>query len=109
MEPDLFPEKRLDTHEVAVAGNDLAMLCFALRMNKNALLPCALYDMPETVEAVAGACREHCLEIGKPLANTTMAVAMKGYYCYNEESKRITCALDKKRRKARLTSTTRPT
>ena len=72
------------------------MLCFALRMNKNALLPCVLYDIPETVEAVADACREHYLEIGKPLANTTLEVAMKGYYWHDEENKSITCVLDKK-------------
>ena len=67
MEPDLFPAKPGADNEVVKAGLELGLLCFALRMNKNTLLPTALYEIPDTVEALADAFREHYLATRRPL------------------------------------------
>ena len=87
-----------------VAECELQLLCFALRMRKGALLPTALYEIPETVGALADAFREHYLAIGKPLTakSQSMECLMLGYYHLNEETKKITCVLDRKREKTQL-------
>ena len=80
------------------AGRELCFLCFALRMNKNTLLPTALCEIPDTVEALDDAFRLHYLAIGKPLTATSqlLELLLLGYFHADEATKKITCVLDTK-------------
>jgi len=80
------------------------MLCFALRKHKTALLPCASFEVEETVEAVADAFTQHYLSIGRPLTATSQTIAelLLGYYRLDTQTQKILCKLDTRDDKARI-------
>ena len=104
LEPQLFGEKPDKEHPMVKAGNELDVLCFALRKHKDTDLPHKLFEMEETVEALSDAFVEHYVQIGKPLSIPTQSLdqIMMGYYRENKETKTITCKLDTREKKGEI-------
>ena len=86
-----FPEE--PEAEAWYVGKELEILCFALRKHKSTTLPTVLYEMPDTVPALADAFLKHYLQIGRPISATSQTTEqiLKGYYPLND--KVVTCKL----------------
>ena len=82
---------------------ELDVLCFALRIKKEATLPTVDYEIPETVGALGSALSQHYQSIGKPLHGKTAGDILKGYHHLTGVNKdHIECILDQNTPKTSL-------
>ena len=95
MEPELFPEEPAD--DAWFKGMELDLLCFALRVHQEALLPTETHGMDTTIPALSAVINQQYRAIGSPFAQVPAnepARLLEGYFPVS--GKTITCALDTK-------------
>ena len=95
LEPDLFPEEPAD--DAWFKGMELDLLCFALRVHQEALLPTETHDMDTTILALSAVINQQYRAIGSPFAQVPANEPerlLEGYFPVS--GKTITCALDTK-------------
>ena len=95
LEPELFPEEPAD--DAWFKGMELDLLCFALRVHQEALLPTETHDMDTTISALSAVINQQYRAIGSPFAQVPANEPerlLEGYFPVS--GKTITCALDTK-------------
>ena len=95
LEPELFPEEPAD--DAWFKGMELDLLCFALRVHQEALLPTETHDMDTTIPALSAVINQQYRAIGSPFAQVPANEPerlLEGYFPVS--GKTITCALDTK-------------
>ena len=95
LEPELFPEEAAD--DAWFKGMELDLLCFALRVHQEALLPTETHDMDTTIPALSAVINQQYRAIGSPFAQVPANEPerlLEGYFPV--PGKDITCALDTK-------------
>ena len=95
LEPELFPEEPAD--DAWFKGMELDLLCFALRVHQEALLPTETHDMDTTIPALSAVINQQYRVIGSPFAQVPANEPerlLEGYFPVS--GKTITCALDTK-------------
>ena len=94
-EPELFPVEAAD--DAWFKGMELDLLCFALRVHQEALLPTETHDMDTTIPALSAVINQQYRAIGSPFAPVPANEPerlLEGYFPVS--GKTITCALDTK-------------
>ena len=66
LEPELFPEEPTD--DAWFKGMELDLLCFALRVHQEALLPTETHDMDTTIPALSAVINQQYRAMGSPFA-----------------------------------------
>ena len=96
LEPELFPEEPAD--DAWFKGMELDLLCFALRVHQEALLPTETHDMDTTISALSAVINQQYRAMGSPFAQEPFLNEperlLEGYFPVS--GKTITCALDTK-------------
>ena len=95
LEPELFPEEPSD--DAWFKGMELDLLCFALRVHQEALLPTETHDMDTTIPALSAVINQQYRAIGSPFAQVPANEPerlLEGYFPVS--GKTITCVLDTK-------------
>ena len=96
LEPELFPEEPAD--DAWFKGMELDLLCFALRVHQEALLPTETHDMDTTIPALSAVINQQYRAMGSPFAQEPFLNEperlLEGYFPVS--GKTITCALDTK-------------
>ena len=96
LEPELFPEEPTD--DAWFKGMELDLLCFALRVHQEALLPTETHDMDTTISALSAVINQQYRAMGSPFAQEPFLNEperlLEGYFPVS--GKTITCALDTK-------------
>ena len=95
LEPELFPEEPAD--DAWFKGMELDLLCFALRVHQEALLPTETHDMDTTIPALSAVISQQYRAMGSPFAQVPANEPerlLEGYFPV--EGKTVTCALDTK-------------
>ena len=95
LEPELFPEEPAD--DAWFKCMELDLLCFALRVHQEALLPTETHDMDTTISALSAVINQQYRAIGPPFAQVPANEPerlLEGYFLVS--GKTITCALDTK-------------
>ena len=95
LQPELFPEEPSD--DAWFRGMELDLLCFALRVHQEALLPTETHDMDTTIPALSAVINQQYRAIGSPFAQVPANEPerlLEGYFPVS--GKTITCALDTK-------------
>ena len=95
LEPELFPEEPSD--DAWFKGMELDLLCFALRVHQEALLPTETHDMDTTIPALSAVINQQYRAIGSPFAQVPANEPerlLEGHFPVS--GKTITCALDTK-------------
>ena len=96
IEPELFPEEPTD--DAWFKGKELDLLCFALRVHQEALLPTETHDMDTTIPALSAVINQQYRAMGSPFAQEPFLNEperlLEGYFPVS--GKTITCALDTK-------------
>ena len=103
LEPELFPEEPAD--DAWFKGMELDLLCFALRVHQEALLPTETHDMDTTIPAFSAVINQQYRAIGAPFAEVPANEPerlLQGYFPVS--GKTIICVLDKKAEKTLLTT-----
>ena len=96
LEPELCPEEPAD--DAWFKGMELDLLCFALRVHQEALLPTETHDMDTTIPALSAVINQQYRAMGSPFAQEPFLNEperlLEGYFPVS--GKTITCALDTK-------------
>ena len=96
LEPELFPEDIGD--DAWFKDHQLDLLCFALRVHQEALLPTETHEMDTTIAALSAVLNQQYRAIGAPFSQVPRCrfseVLLQGYFPV--EGKTITCAVDTK-------------
>ena len=95
LEPELFPEEPAD--DAWFKGMELDLLCFALRVHQEALLPTETHDMDTTIPALSEVINQQYRAMGSPFAQVPANEPerlLEGYFPVS--GKTITCVLDTK-------------
>ena len=98
LEPELFPEEPAD--DAWFKGMELDLLCFALRVHQEALLPTETHDMDTTIPALSAVINQQYRAIGAPFAEVPANEPERlsqGHFPFTGKS--IICVLDTKAEK----------
>ena len=66
LKPALFPEE--STNDVWFEGQEIDLLCFALRVHQEAFLPTDTHEMDTTIAALSAVINQQYRAIGAPFA-----------------------------------------
>ena len=93
LEPELFPEEIGD--DAWFKGQELDLLCFALRVHQEAFLPTETHEMDTTIAALSAVINQQYRAIGAPFSQVPANEPerlLQGYFPV--VGKTITCAVD---------------
>ena len=93
LEPELFPEETGD--DARFKGQELDLLCFALRVHQEAFLPTETHEMDTTIAALSAVINQQYHAIGAPFSQVRAnepECLLQGYFPV--EGKKVTCVVD---------------
>ena len=93
LEPELFPEETAD--DAWLKGQELDLLCFALRVHQEAFLPTETHEMDTTIAALSAVINQQYRAIGAPFSQVPANEPerlLQGYFPL--VGKTVTCVVD---------------